>query len=177
MRATRYYHRNSIFKSSETEKCCVLIIADDAVFAGLENGEAPAGLRLVPGGLETPDIMAMLRMLAVSIREAFEPAAWLVVENGEVVGMCSLKNAPCDRGSVEIGYGIAPARQRTGAATRAVAEVLAWAKTDARVAKVTAQTAVENAASHKVLERNGFTQTGHRHDEEDGKLLCWEHQV
>jgi RimJ/RimL family protein N-acetyltransferase len=155
----------------------MLIVADDAVFAGLAQGTAPAGLRLVPGGIEDDDIMAMLRALAASVSETFAPAAWLIIEEGEAVGMCSLKNAPGDGAAVEIGYGIAPSRQGYGIATRAVADVLAWARTDPRVAKVTAETAIENFASHKVLERNGFARAGRRMDDEDGELLCWERQT
>jgi RimJ/RimL family protein N-acetyltransferase len=152
----------------------MLLVADDAVFDGLARGAVPAGYTLAPGGIEADDVMAMLRALAATVRERFEPAAWLIVEDGEVVGMCSLKNAPGDDGCVEIGYGIAPARRGVGAATRAVADVVAWACADARVGRVTAETAVDNFASHKVLERNGFARIGGRVDAEDGALICWE---
>ena len=155
----------------------MIVAADDAVFAGLAAGEAPAGLVLAEGGLETDEVMQMLRALAVVVRRQFEPAAWLVVERGAVVGLCSLKNAPDEFGAVEIGYGVAPAWRARGVATRAVADVLDWARGDARVAAVTAETSVDNRASHLVLERNGFARIGNRDDEEDGALICWERRV
>jgi RimJ/RimL family protein N-acetyltransferase len=155
----------------------MIVAADDVVFAGLAAGVAPAGLVLAEGGLETGEVMAMLRTLAVVVRRQFEPAAWLVVEAGEVVGLCSLKNAPDAFGAVEIGYGVAPAWRARGVATRAVADVLDWARGDARVAAVTAETSVENRASQLVLERNGFARIGNRDDDEDGALICWECRV
>ena len=151
----------------------MLIEATDAHFADLIAGRVPQGLRVAEGGVETPRMLAMLRGLSAEVSESFQPNAWLIVEDGEVVGLCSLVRTPYVGDSVMIGYGVAASRRRRGIAGRAVAQLLAWARSDYRVATVTAETAIHNGPSQRVLEANGFTRTGEREDEEDGPLLCW----
>ncbi|KQY93952.1 acetyltransferase [Caulobacter sp. Root1455] len=151
----------------------MLIEATDAHFAALIAGQSPEGLTVAEGGIETPEVLAMLRGLSAEVGESFEPNAWLIVEGGEVVGLTSLVRTPYVGDTVMIGYGVAASRRRRGIATRAVAEVLAWARADFRVSTVTAETAVDNAASQRVLEANGFERAGERTDEEDGALFCW----
>jgi RimJ/RimL family protein N-acetyltransferase len=114
----------------------------------------------------------MLRELANHIRPQFAPAAWLIVENEEIVGLCSLTRVPSD-GVIDIGYGIAPSRQGRGHAKDAVAAIVEWARAEPRVTAVTAETSVQNLPSQRVLERNGFLRVGERTDTEDGDLICW----
>jgi len=151
----------------------MLIEATDAHFAALIAGEAPDGLTLAEGGVETPEMLAMLRGLSAEVGETFEPNAWLIVEDGEVAGLTSLVRTPYVGDTVMIGYGVAASRRRRGIATRAVADLLAWARSDHRVTTVTAETAIHNAASQRVLEANGFARSGEREDEDDGPLFCW----
>ncbi len=151
----------------------MLIEATDAHFAALIAGEPPGGLAVAEGGVEAPEVLAMLRGLSAEVGESFQPNAWLIVEDGEVVGLTSLVRTPYVGDTVMIGYGVAASRRRRGIAGRAVAELLAWARADWRVATVTAETAIDNAASQRVLEANGFARTGEREDEEDGALFCW----
>ena len=115
----------------------------------------------------------MLGGLADMIRADFDPAAWLIVEGGAVVGLLSLV-APYSQQTVRIGYGVAPDCCGRGIATRAVGALLAWAHKDPRVACVTAETNVDNIASQRVLERNGFARMGTRFDDEDGDLIVWQ---
>lgn len=138
----------------------------------LAQGRAPSGTRLPEGGIETPDIVAMLRDLAATIRPEFDPAAWLVLAGGEIVGLLSLVRPPAD-GILTIGYGIAPARRGRGHATAAVRALCDWAQQDARVAVVLAETGEANRPSQQVLAANGFACTGRRDDPDDGRLLCW----
>ena len=119
----------------------MLIEATDAHFAALIAGESPDGLPVAEGGIETPEVLAMLRGLSAEVGESFEPNAWLIVEDGEVAGLTSLVRTPYVGDTVMIGYGVAASRRRRGIATRAVAEVLAWARADFRVSTVTAETA------------------------------------
>jgi len=114
----------------------------------------------------------MLADLAEVVRESFSPAAWLIVEDNEVVGLCSVK-APPSGGVIDIGYGVAPTRQNRGIAGRAIGEIVAWARKVPQVRAVTAETTPANFASQRVLERNGFVKVGKRVDEEDGPVLCW----
>lgn len=143
-------------------------------FAALLQGVAPRNLRLVPdSAIAPPEVLQMLADLAGTIRAGFAPAAWLIVEDGELVGLCSIARPP-EGGEILIGYGVAPDRQGRGAATRAIADLLLWAGGDPRVALVSAETGVDNVASQLVLERNGFVRTGERLDDEDGPLICWQ---
>ncbi|WP_439500484.1 GNAT family N-acetyltransferase [Aminobacter ciceronei] len=143
-------------------------------FAVLLRGAAPNDLRLVPdSAIAPPEVLQMLADLAGAIRTGFAPAAWLIVEDGELVGLCSVARPPED-GEVHIGYGVAASRQGRGAATRAIAELLTWAGADPRVGRVTAETGVDNLASQRVLERNDFVRIGERLDVEDGRLICWQ---
>ena len=151
----------------------MLIEATDAHFAALIAGRAPDGLAVAEGGVETPEVLVMLRGLSAEVGESFQPNAWLIVEDGEVVGLTSLVRTPYVGDTVMIGYGVAASRRGRGIARRAVAELLAWARADWRVTTVTAETSIHNAASQRVLEANGFARTGQRTDEEDGELVCW----
>lgn len=155
----------------------MLIEATDAHFAALLAGDSPDGLVVAEGGVEAPEVLAMLRALSAEVGESFHPNAWMIVENGEVVGLTSLVRTPYVGDTVMIGYGVAASRRRRGIATRAVADLLAWARSDHRVATVTAETSIHNAASQRVLEANGFQRTGERTDAEDGELFCWSVEV
>jgi len=152
----------------------MIIEATASDFAALLNGAAPTNLRLVPDSvIAPPEVLQMLANLAGTIRTGFAPAAWLIVEDGELIGLCSVARLP-EGGEVHIGYGVAPSRQGRGAATRAIADLLAWAGADPRVGLVSAETGADNVASQRVLERNGFVRTGERLDDEDGPLICWQ---
>nr|WP_295107456.1 GNAT family N-acetyltransferase [uncultured Caulobacter sp.] len=156
----------------------MLIEAKSDDFATLLRGEAPAPYRLADSPLTPPEVLAMLAKLADGIRLVFSPAAWLIVEDGEIVGLIS-PTRPLDASdrSLRIGYGVAPTRRGKGVATRAVADLAAWARTDERVLALTAETAIDNPASQTVLARNGFQAVGEREDSEDGALILWRLEV
>lgn len=152
----------------------MLIEAKTQDFAALLRGEAPAPYRLCDSPLAPSEVLAMLGELADRIRPLFSPAAWMIVEDGEIVGLIS-PTQPLDAAdrSLRIGYGVAPTRQGRGVATRAVADLAAWARMDERVRALTAETSVDNPASQTVLARNGFSAVGERVDSEDGPLILW----
>lgn len=140
----------------------------------MATGRAPDGLRLPEGGVESPEVLDMLRGLAQSVREQIDPAAWLIVDQDEVVGLCSITKPFSNPGMIEIGYGIAAKRQNRGFATGAVRALLALARDDERIKVIAAETAVDNLASQRVLDKNGFMRIGGRIDPEDGALFCWQ---
>jgi len=154
-----------------------LVAATDDHFLGIAAGRAPDGLRLPSGGLEAPAIIAMLRGLALAVRLQIDPAAWLIVDEDEVVGLCSITKAFPSRGMVEIGYGIASEHRGRGFATKAVGALLALARADGRISTVVAETAVDNLPSQRVLEKNGFVRVGGRIDPDDGAVFCWQFAV
>jgi len=147
--------------------------ATDTDFAALVAGLAPDGLDLPGGPIESSEALGMLRELAQGIRPDFSPASWLIIDGSEIVGLCSLVKPPAGS-AIEIGYGIAVNRRARGFASAGVAAILAWARQDERVAVVKAECGIDNPASQKVLERNGFAQVGQRIDPEDGPVICWE---
>ncbi|NNG69726.1 GNAT family N-acetyltransferase [Rhizobium laguerreae] len=143
-------------------------------FDALLKGTAPRNLYLVQdSAIAPPEVLAMLNRLAADIGAEFSPSAWMIVEDGEIVGLCSIVRVPHD-GNIHIGYGVAPSRQGRGCTTRAIGQLLEWGRNDPRVALISAETGVDNIASQRVLERNGFVQIGERIDAEDGPLICWQ---
>ena len=150
----------------------MLIAMEDSDFSDLISALPPRGLRLPDSEVAPVAVLEALRSLAASIGTDFTPPAWMFVEDGEVVGICSIVK-PCVEGAIEIGYGVAPTRQGKGVTSRALAELVTWAKNDDRVREILAECSIDNTASQIVLARNGFVKTGQRMDEEDGSLICW----
>jgi len=138
----------------------------------LLRGDAPRAFKLADTPLAPPEVLQMLADVASNVRATFLPASWLIVEDDEIVGLCSVTRAPID-GVIDIGYGIAPSRQNRGIAGRAIGEVVSWARRAPNVIALTAETSPTNVASQRVLSRNGFVEVGERVDDEDGRLICW----
>ncbi|MBM3091840.1 GNAT family N-acetyltransferase [Ensifer sp. T173] len=152
----------------------MIILLTPGDFEALAEGVAPSGLRLVEDSVIAPqEVLRMLSDLNRAIAADFSPSAWMIVANEEIVGLCSVIRPP-GNGELHIGYGVAPSREGRGIATAAVGDLLDWARSDRRVRRISAETAVDNVASQRVLERNGFAQAGQRTDPEDGPLICWE---
>lgn len=95
-------------------------------YAALIAGGAPRDLALPDTPIAPAGILQMLAEVAAGVRQSFAPASWLIVENDEVVGLCSITRPP-ENGAIDIGYGIAPGRQGRGIASRAVGDIVAWA--------------------------------------------------
>jgi RimJ/RimL family protein N-acetyltransferase len=152
----------------------VLLSGTDDLYAFLLGGPAPVPrLRLPPGGIAPAAVLEMLREAMKPVRAAHGGGDWLILDGDEVVGLISLR-APADAsGTVEIGYGIAESRWGRGHASGALALMLKELACDPLIRRVTAETAVDNLASHRVLEKNGFVRTGARADPEDGDVICW----
>lgn len=94
---------------------------------------------------------------------------------GEAVGMLGTKGPPSPDGAQEIGYGFNPAVWGQGLATEAVGALVAHLHTEPHVRAVTAETAVSNPASARVLTKLGFRPVGTGHSDEDGPLILWAH--
>jgi RimJ/RimL family protein N-acetyltransferase len=154
----------------------MLVEAVDAHFAWM-LGEIPApfpGLKLPHDGVDSPGVLRLLRNMTRRLTEAGCGGSWLVVAGNEVVGLCGYKQPPSEDGKIEIGYGIALGHRDRGYASRAVAGLLDHARRDPAIFVVTAATATANVVSQRVLERNGFVQTGTSYDPDDGTLIWWQ---
>ena len=84
----------------------------------------------------------------------------LVADTGEIVGRVNLVEVK--DASAELGYRIAEAVAGRGVATAAVAEIRKLAATAYGLTSLRAKVTLDNPASHRVLERNGFVATGER---------------
>lgn len=134
---------------------------------GLARGLAPDGLALPPGGVAPREALEGLAAAAEG-----GARTWLVVEGGEVVGLCGTKSAPRG-GTVEIGYGTAPARRRRGHARAALAALLRELAAGG-IERVAAETEAGNAASERVLAASGFQRGGRRVAVEGALTLWWQ---
>jgi RimJ/RimL family protein N-acetyltransferase len=152
-----------------------LVPARDEHFAWM-LGEAPApgGLTLPQGGLDSPPILRWLRR---TLPKLGGYGSWLMIDAGEVVGACGYKHRPTQAGDVEVGYGVAPQRRARGYARRAGELLLEAARADPRVRAITAETAVGNIASQRVLAGQGFFKVGRGHDDEEGEMILWRLQL
>jgi ribosomal-protein-alanine N-acetyltransferase len=82
----------------------------------------------------------------------------LMAEGGEVVGRVNLYRVA--DGSAELGYRIAQQAAGHGLATAAVRQVCELAATTYGLTRLRARVTLDNPASGRVLERNGFAVSG-----------------
>lgn len=78
------------------------------------------------------------------------------LDDALVVGDVGFHTPPDERGTIEIGYGLAPSARGHGLAARAVRLLVNAALTRGGVACVIADTTIDNPASIRVLEATGF---------------------
>ncbi|MFZ0043138.1 MAG: GNAT family N-acetyltransferase [Solirubrobacteraceae bacterium] len=101
-------------------------------------------------------------------REHGEAPGWMVTLDETVIGDCGTHGSADETGVIEIGYGLAePFRGRTYG-TELVGAISEWLLAQPGIQAVRASTLADNAASRRVLEKNGFSLTGYG---EDGKAL------
>ena len=67
---------------------------------------------------------------------------------------------PPENGEVGMGYSVLPQFQGLGLATQIVSGLIGWAREQRSVIRILAETEWENPASVRVLEKNGFIDTG-----------------
>ena len=91
-------------------------------------------------------------------------AIWTIdLKDGTHVGDLSFKGLNAN-GMVEIGYGVFDGREGRGYATEAVKALTTWALRQPGVLRVEAETAPDNLASQRVLEKCGFVPLGKNGD-------------
>lgn len=87
-------------------------------------------------------------------------AMWMIeLRNGTHIGDLCFKGLGTN-GTVEIGYGVLEEYQGQGYAAEAVDAVVVWALDQPDVTRVEAETAPDNRASQRVLEKCGFLPSG-----------------
>lgn len=85
---------------------------------------------------------------------------WLIIRKSDhiAVGMIDFKNVPNEKREVEIGYGLGKHYEHYGYMTETVKAICDWAKKQAGVATIIAETEPDNIGSEKVLQRCGFVE-------------------
>jgi RimJ/RimL family protein N-acetyltransferase len=130
------------------------------------------GIPVEPGWTGFPDA---LPILVEASRRQGDPA-WgpqlFFDSDGALVGNGGWKGPPRD-GVAELGYAVAPSRQRRGIATAVVVQLLDRARA-AQVDVVCAHTLAEENASTKVLRRCGFVRTAELVDPDEGPVWRWD---
>ena len=154
-----------------------LIATEEADFEWM-LGEGPGrdDLMLPRGGVGDEETLRIVSRMNAELLRTHDRGAWMIVRNGEVVGLCSYIRPPM-AGEVEIGFSIAASRRNQGCASAAVAAMLEAAAEDPLVTVVVARTAITNLASQCVLARNRFVQVGTDFDDSDGEVILWRRAV
>jgi RimJ/RimL family protein N-acetyltransferase len=103
-------------------------------------------------GWPHPDTLDGVRMVAEHGAEA-----WLILEDGVVVGDAGTFGPPDDDGDVEIGYGLAEPSRGRGLASEFVPALAQHVLARTGVRRVVARGVLaDNVASRRALERAGF---------------------
>ncbi len=148
-------------------------------------------LRLVPASdaemlrqieeAPVPELKAAYGEMLAGANAHPEKRVWYVLWNIEltdtpdtVVGNLCFHGAPTN-GVVELGYGTNPGFEGRGYMTEAVTAASAWAAAQPGVTRVEAETAPENAASIRVLQKAGFEPTGTVGEE--GPRFVWRGEI
>lgn len=132
---------------------------------------------------DNPNVSRFLRDRFPSPYTRADAEAWLAVEHpadfaievdGAAVGGIGLRpGEDVERRSGEIGYWIGEAHWGRGIATDAVGALTRWAIETFDLVRVEARVFAPNAASARVLEKNGYVLEGrlHRAIEKRGEIL------
>lgn len=148
----------------------------DLMLAAIKD-PAAAGALLeldVAAGWPNDDESGALPFLADELARDPALAEWgmhlfIQRQEGIIIGTSGFKGRPLTDGSVEVGYGIAPAYQGRGYATEGVRALVEWALAQPTVARVIADCLPENHRSARVLTKVGFRQLP-----SSGGYLNWE---
>jgi RimJ/RimL family protein N-acetyltransferase len=144
------------------------------LIAELLGGSRNIGHLIVAEGALPPDFILEWAALAMS---SGEPAYWraprlFVADELAAVGTGGFKGCPV-AGNVEIGYNVAETMQRKGYATEAVRQLVREALLRPEVSQVVAETAIDNIASRRVVEKVGFFHVEQRDSASDGLVDRW----
>lgn len=132
-----------------------------------------------PRGYEGPQSEAIVGVLRATA-ELYESVGfeqpwvgYLALDGSIPVGTCAFKSPPCD-GRAEIAYATFTSFEGRGFATAMAAELLELARRHDPTVIVTAQTLPQRNASHRVLEKLGFSHVATLEHPEDGTVWEWQ---
>lgn len=141
----------------------------------VDQSNVTFGNHILAEGAAPPDIVlvsALERHRAGELWFWCAPRLFLFSAENLIIGSGCFKNSPRE-GTVEIGCGVAASHRGRNFATEGVELLTAEGFTRPEITAVTAETAVWNIASQKVLEKASFVRDGERNDPEDGPVITW----
>ncbi len=118
---------------------------------------ADSGGRLWIDGFPREDDQDAARMFLKHPSDDFPSFVIVRRDTGETVGSIGFFGAPDEHGAVMVGYGLAEVARGHGYATEAVRALVGYAFARPEVTRVVADTDLDNFASHRVLEKAGFS--------------------
>jgi ribosomal-protein-alanine N-acetyltransferase len=143
-----------------TEVLAAAEIEDKVEFAQLLGAS-------VPETWPPDDLRDVLGYFYGLCKEHLEWEGWLAwyairIDNDYPIlcGSIGFKGPPDKRGKVEIGYSVLPEFQGQGLGTEMVAGIIQWVEHQSEVRQIEAETNINNKASIRVLEKNGFICVG-----------------
>jgi [ribosomal protein S5]-alanine N-acetyltransferase len=140
----------------ETERLYLRILdvaAAQAVVAGDRHGQS------WHEEFPVPDDQDAAAMVARGGEQTFGCCVIVEKTSGLAVGTIGFFGPPDDAGTVMIGYGLVPAARGHGYATEALRGLVSYAFEHPSVRDMVADPLRDNVASHRVLEKAGFSRT------------------
>jgi RimJ/RimL family protein N-acetyltransferase len=134
------------------------------------DGVLPEGIGRLPA--EADGVLSATSDLYESAGYVPPWICYFAVASDKVVGTCGFKSAPAE-GRVEIAYFTFPGYEGKGIATQMARQLVSMARAADSEVIVAAQTLPARNASHRVLEKAGFTCVGALEHPEDGAVLEW----
>jgi RimJ/RimL family protein N-acetyltransferase len=144
---------------SQTEHLALIEATEDDFGWMLGERDRESDLSLPEGGVDDLFTLGIVRTMTARLHDAGVLASWMVVCDGQVIGLCSYRQPPTG-GRVEIGYGIAPSKRGKGYSTRVVAAMIEAASLDPLVDTLTAETARSSCGQKRCTLPETFGRAG-----------------
>jgi [ribosomal protein S5]-alanine N-acetyltransferase len=136
----------------------------------LRGGALPEGVSPLPEAAD--GVLAATSALYEAMGFIPPWICYIAVASDKVVGTCGFKGAP-SHGRIEIAYFTFPGYEGKGIATQMARQLVSIARDADPDVIVAAQTLPGRNASHRILEKLGFTCLGPLEHPEDGTVLEW----
>jgi RimJ/RimL family protein N-acetyltransferase len=143
----------------ESERLCLRQLAPEEARALLQGRADPE--RPWMAGYPMQGTLIAVEAFVRAVDNGADPGVYGVYQlvrsgDGMVLGDIGFHGPPSPRGSVTVGYGLAPGARGQGYATEALRTVVAWALARPEVVSVEADTTHANLPSQRVMERAGM---------------------
>ena len=146
--------------------------ADLLEFSVIEK-DGSSRLKLAEPGEIVLNVLEQTKQMYASTGFEEPWACYLALEDGKAVGTCGFKSPP-QNGRVEIAYFSFPGCEGRGLASSMATFLVNLAKNHSNDVLLTAQTLAVRNASHRILEKLGFTHVEVMDCLENGPIWEWQ---